>query len=199
MTDRGAAGSGAPGPESGRGPTRMDPSLNLTRAGPDDSPALVAILSDPSVARWWGDFDERRVRRELLGEDETWVIEVDGRPAGFILVGEETDPMYRHASLDIAVGAPHQGHGVGRGALTRMIAGLFARGHHRITIDPRADNARAIRAYTAVGFRTVGRMRMYERGADGNWHDGVLMELLAHEWSPGDGATGGASPAGPVD
>lgn len=39
-------------------------------------------------------------------------------------------------------------------------------------------NARAIRTYEAVGFRPVGVMRRYERGADGNWHEGLLMDLL---------------------
>ena len=56
------------------------------------------------------------------------------------------------------------------------------RGHHRITIDPAATNAAAIRAYEKVGFRRVGVMRSYERDADGrDWHDGLLMELLAGE------------------
>jgi aminoglycoside 6'-N-acetyltransferase len=55
------------------------------------------------------------------------------------------------------------------------------RGHHRITIDPAAENERAIRCYARVGFRRVGVLRRYERGADGSWHDGVLMELLAEE------------------
>jgi aminoglycoside 6'-N-acetyltransferase len=27
-------------------------------------------------------------------------------------------------------------------------------------------------------------MREYERGADGSWHDGLLMELLAREFEP---------------
>jgi aminoglycoside 6'-N-acetyltransferase len=27
----------------------------------------------------------------------------------------------------------------------------------------------------------VGVMRQYERGADGSWHDGLLMDLLAAE------------------
>jgi hypothetical protein len=54
------------------------------------------------------------------------------------------------------------------------------RGHHRITIDPAADNAAAIRAYEKVGFGPVGVMRRYERDVDGpGWHDGPLMELLA--------------------
>jgi aminoglycoside 6'-N-acetyltransferase len=56
------------------------------------------------------------------------------------------------------------------------------RGHHRITIDPAADNAAAIRTYEKVGFRPVGVMRKYERDGDGRgWHDGLLMELLAGE------------------
>jgi aminoglycoside 6'-N-acetyltransferase len=48
-------------------------------------------------------------------------------------------------------------------------------------IDPAADNLAAIRCYTKVGFRPVGVMRQYERSADGSWHDGLLMELLAGE------------------
>jgi aminoglycoside 6'-N-acetyltransferase len=50
-----------------------------------------------------------------------------------------------------------------------------------LTIDPAAANDRAIRAYEAVGFRRVGIMRAYERGVDGSWHDGVLMDLLVEE------------------
>jgi len=54
-------------------------------------------------------------------------------------------------------------------------------GHHRIAIDPAADNARAIRCYEKVGFRRVGVMREYGRDADGVWRDGVLLDLLASE------------------
>ena len=39
-----------------------------------------------------------------------------------------------------------------------------------------------------MGFRAVGVLRDYELGPDGTWHDGLLMELLAHEfrepWGP---------------
>ena len=55
------------------------------------------------------------------------------------------------------------------------------REHHRLTIDPAADNAAAIRCYKKVGFRPVGVMRRYEQGAEGTWHDGLLMDLLAEE------------------
>ena len=64
--------------------------------------------------------------------------------------------------------------------VVRLLIG--ERGHHRVTIDPAASNAAAIRAYEKVGFRPVGIMRRYERDADGNgWHDGLLMDLLAGE------------------
>jgi aminoglycoside 6'-N-acetyltransferase len=55
------------------------------------------------------------------------------------------------------------------------------RGHFRLTIDPAASNTRAIRTYEKVGFKPVGVMRKYERGADGTYHDGLLMDLLADE------------------
>ena len=53
------------------------------------------------------------------------------------------------------------------------------RGHHRLTIDPAAANERAIGAYASLGFKPVGIMRRYERGRDGSFHDGLLMDLLA--------------------
>ncbi len=66
-----------------------------------------------------------------------------------------------------------------------LVRHLFeARGHHRLTIDPAAANLRAIRCYESVGFVRVGVMREYERGDDGTWHDGLLMELLAGDWRP---------------
>jgi aminoglycoside 6'-N-acetyltransferase len=55
------------------------------------------------------------------------------------------------------------------------------RGHHRLTIDPAAQNARAIRCYEKVGFRPVGILREYWRDADGVWRDGLFMDLLAQE------------------
>ena len=57
------------------------------------------------------------------------------------------------------------------------------RGCLGLTIDPALANERAIRAYRGVGFRPVGVMRAYERGPDGTWHDGLLMDMLAGELS----------------
>jgi aminoglycoside 6'-N-acetyltransferase len=58
------------------------------------------------------------------------------------------------------------------------IAHFAGRGHHRFTIDPAAENARAIRAYASAGFEPVGVLRSYWRGPDGRWRDGLLMDLV---------------------
>jgi aminoglycoside 6'-N-acetyltransferase len=55
------------------------------------------------------------------------------------------------------------------------------RGHRRLTIDPAAHNVRAIRCYEKVGFKPVGILREYWLDGNGDWRDGLLMDLLASE------------------
>ncbi len=109
------------------------------------------------------------------------VIEVDGAVAGLIQFSEELEPKYRHASIDLYLDPALHGRGLGTEAVTRVVRLLTGeRGHHRITIDPAADNTAAIRAYEKAGFRPVGIMRRYERDVGGGgWHDGLLMEYVA--------------------
>jgi aminoglycoside 6'-N-acetyltransferase len=150
-----------------------------------DAARLRAILAEPSVARWWSEPDgETAIEADLAGDGSgaLLVIEIGGQVAGGIQYHEEDDPMYRHAGIDIYLSGSFQGQGAGRQAIA-LLAGwlLRSRGHHRITIDPAAANEQAIRCYAAVGFRPVGVMRQYERGPDGTFHDGLLMDLLRSE------------------
>ena len=48
-------------------------------------------------------------------------------------------------------------------------------------LEGKAANTAAIRAYEKAGFKPVGVMRQYERLPGGEWHDGLLMDLLADE------------------
>ena len=157
----------------------------------DDLAPLLAMLTEPEVARWFGSWDAARVRRDLLApqDDETVLaIEVGGAVAGMLLVGEETTPDYRHAGFDIALAGAHQGRGIGPEAMRLAIDHLIeAHGHHRFTIDPSAGNERAIRTYSGLGFKPVGIMRRYERAPDGTWRDGLLMDLLAEEYRATEG------------
>ena len=159
--------------------------VRLRPGRPDDAPRLRAILTEPSVSQWWGEPDPVTVIEEDLrggGSSVLLVVEIDGQVAGGIQYEEENDPMYRHAGIDIYLGSRFQGQGAGSEAVGLLARFLFGqRGHHRITIDPAAANRRAIRSYAKVGFRPVGVMRQYERGGDGRFHDGLLMDLLRDE------------------
>jgi aminoglycoside 6'-N-acetyltransferase len=133
----------------------------------------------PEVSHWW---DEPEDDFPLSDEPESTrlVIEVEGRVAGMIQYWEETEPKYRHAEIDLFLDPAFHGRGIGTEAVRRVVRLLLdERGHHRITIDPAADNVAAIRAYEKAGFRRVGVMRSSERDADGRgWHDSLLMELV---------------------
>lgn len=166
------------------------PTLRSTRlvlrplTGADAEP-LAALLAEPEVAEFWPDFDLARVRTYLLDpEDDLTVFgiaerERPERAIGVIQYSENPDPHYRQAGIDLFLGRAWQGRGLGSEAIRAVVDHLLReRGHHRITIDPAAYNLRAIRAYERVGFRPIGRMRRCERGADGTWHDGLLMELV---------------------
>jgi aminoglycoside 6'-N-acetyltransferase len=149
-----------------------------------DVERIAAIQAEPEVSRWWGPPDATELRRQAEGrsEDKALAIEAEGEVVGLIQYYEENEPDYRHAAIDIFLAEPAQGRGLGPDAVGTLARYLIdERGHHRLTIDPAVDNTRAIRAYEKVGFRPVGVMRRYWRSRDGEWRDGLLMELLADE------------------
>jgi aminoglycoside 6'-N-acetyltransferase len=149
-----------------------------------DVPQIAAIQAQPSVARWWGEPDEAKLGGKAAGSDECTVfaIEVDGEVVGLIQYYEDEGDTYRHAGIDVFLSEQVRGQGLGTEAVRTMARHLIHdRGHHRLVIDPAADNAAAIRAYERAGFRAVGVMRKSERLPGGEWHDGLLMDLLADE------------------
>jgi aminoglycoside 6'-N-acetyltransferase len=149
-----------------------------------DLPALAAIQAQPSVAARWGEPNDADLRAKQDGTEGVvaYAIELEGDVVGLIEYQEEDDPMYRRAGIDIFLSEDVQGRGLGTDAVRTLSRYLVHdRGHHRLTIDPAADNVAAIRAYEKVGFRPVGVMRRYERLPGGDWHDGLLMDLLADE------------------
>ena len=151
----------------------------------DDRESLFGVLTDPTVVAVWDTRGAENSVDELLAGEEgwtVWAIEVDGEFAGSIQASEEDDGDYRHAGIDVFMSARFQGRGLGTDAVRTLARYLIeVRGHHRLTIDPAADNARAIHTYEKVGFKPVGVLRRYERGADGTFHDGLLMDMLADE------------------
>ena len=150
-----------------------------------DVPRIVELGADPEVARWWRGLTHEHVLEKARGEAEgavVFAIVVDGEVGGLIQYFEESDEEFRSASIDLFLGTPYHGRGLGTDTVRTLARYLIEeRGHHRLTIDPAAHNERAIRCYERVGFRRVGVMREYWRDPDGNWRDGLLLDLLADE------------------
>lgn len=183
------------------------PRLRLRAPYPTDVAAWTAILQEPAVARYWHSYDEARVRRELLAPTDATVLTVEsadpadapGAVLGAVQYCEQLDPDYRQAGVDLFLTTRCHGRGLGSEAMHAVIGHLInTLRHHRITIDPAADNHRAIRAYERAGFRQVGLLRQYERGPDGRFHDGLLLELLACDYRPPAPVPAGAAPAAPA-
>jgi aminoglycoside 6'-N-acetyltransferase len=155
-----------------------------------DLPRLFELLRQPEVARFWTPPDDEREREGLLlGSDPdgadaitAFAITLAGEVAGYIAAWEKLEPDYRHAGVDLFLDTARHGAGYGVEAIQLVCRWLFdERGHHRAIIDPAADNHRAIRSYERAGFKRVGVLRRYERGADGTFHDGLLLDLLPED------------------
>ena len=114
-------------------------------------------MATPEVRRWWVGEREEDSRARVLerrGRHDDWVVTVDGELIGMVQASEEDEPEYRHAGIDIALHPAWHGRGLGPDAIRTVARHLLAdRGHHRLTIDPAATNAVAIRSYERVGFR----------------------------------------------
>jgi aminoglycoside 6'-N-acetyltransferase len=153
--------------------TLSDADLSLRPPGEGDEQRLLAMLAEPAVKRWWPAPD--------YVAERGWVIELGGAPVGWLEYHEEDYHWYPSVAFDIFLTASLHGRRVGRRALRLGIEHFVAKGHHRFTLDPNAENERAIRCYRAIGFQTVGVMRAYERRVDGGWDDALLMELIVAE------------------
>jgi aminoglycoside 6'-N-acetyltransferase len=197
VDDRPDAAAGGPSSAWLTGPRTV-----LVPVTADHVTGLRSIRRQPEVLRWWRELEDDfpladepdAVRYTILlrPTGSPGPGEADGRdpgsaalqpaPRGMIEFHEENEPDYRHAGIDLFLDRAVHGRGLGREVVAVLADHLVrVRGHHRLTIDPAADNGRAIACYAAVGFRPVGRLRQYERGSDGVFQDGLLMDALAQE------------------
>lgn len=154
----------------------------------EDRDRLVEIRATNEVRGWWrGDDLSAEFHEDLdrLSVPQFAIMDEHDQVIGMIQYSEETDPDYRHASIDLYVDPSVHRRGYGTDAIITLADHLFdERGHHRLTIDPSANNLAAIACYTRVGFRPIGVMRRYERNADGTWSDGLLLDMLSSDRSP---------------
>lgn len=97
-------------------PRRPGARVVLRPAAGEDTEELFVLRADPTVARWWGPADRGEIADKIAGRDEAefLVIEVDGAVAGGIQFCELGGEEFRHAGIDIFLGAGFQGRGLSR-------------------------------------------------------------------------------------
>jgi aminoglycoside 6'-N-acetyltransferase len=119
--------------------------VTLRPAVDEDASGLAAIRTSAEVVRWWGAAD---VAEELTDTgSENYVIVFEDRIVGLIQWHAEEEPDFRHAGMDLYLDPAVHGRGLGTDAVRAMARYLInEHGFHRLTIDPAAANAAAIRA-----------------------------------------------------
>jgi aminoglycoside 6'-N-acetyltransferase len=161
------------------------PRVHLVPVAPEHRDRLVDLRRTPQVRRWWNDVEPTW---PFDADERTrgYAVLLDGTVIGFVQWYAETDPQFRHAGLDLFIDPALHRRGLGtevvRLVCTHLVDDL---GYHRLVIDPEVENAAAVACYRRVGFRPVGVMRQYSKALDGEWHDGLLMDLLAAELDRG--------------
>ena len=91
------------------------------------------------------------------------------------------------ATAGYAVSPAHRGRGIATSALQALTSFAWTiPALYRVELYIEPWNTSSIRvaeaaAYRRVGFQPVGVLRRYERGPDGGWHDGLLMDLLPED------------------
>ena len=138
------------------------------------STSNIQALSE-AEARNWVD--------RLAEHPRAWAIEHDKHLLGEIRL-DGVDDRDMRASLAIGLYDPGKlGRGLGREAIRLLLGHAFnALNLHRIGVRVIAYNVRAIRCYSACGFREEGRERE-AAFVDGTWYDDVIMGLIAHEFA----------------
>jgi [ribosomal protein S5]-alanine N-acetyltransferase len=110
-----------------------------------------------------------------------YAIEVDGRFAGQLTIGNVTHGALRSAWIGYWVSLAVTGGGVATAALALGVDHCFGPVTlHRVEATVRPENAASRRVLAKVGFREEGLLRRY-LDVDGAWRDHLLVAMTAEE------------------
>jgi aminoglycoside 6'-N-acetyltransferase len=128
--------------------------VNIRPTSDGDLELLASWFADSQFVTWWGGKPKTReeVRREYLAHDparQAYIVEADDEPIGYIQAWSDEPP---DGGIDIVLKPEAQGRGLGVDAVRALALHLRAAGWMHITIDPRAENRRAIKAFEKAGF-----------------------------------------------
>lgn len=158
----------------------------------EDAPQYVRWLNDPAVTDGVG----VTWRVQGLEGERAWLAQNEGatqfaivRAADDVLLGncgiQDISWPSRTAEVGLFIGNEEdRGKGYGPEVLRLLLGFAFGTlGLHSVSLRVFDFNARAVAAYKKVGFRLAGRRRECY-WCNGAWHDELLMDILAAEFTP---------------
>ena len=160
-----------------------DGDLKLRRADLNDLNYILKLQADPEnslfIVSFDRDFHQNAVDGKAPGKTSI-IIEQDGERCGYFLLDKYDQVSYYiwHMIIDNA----HKGRGIGRRALRLLKRWVFDVLHwHRLMIDSKDFNQRAIHLYTSEGFKREALFREALL-VNGQYQNLVVFAMLRQEY-----------------
>ena len=163
-----------------------DEHLKLRRAEPEDVDYILALQADPENAPFIIAFDREFHRAIIEGEKPSKlsmiVEDKGGERCGYFLI-EQADAL-SIAMWHMIIGRGHKGQGMGHRALRLLKRWVFeVLKWHRLWIDCKDFNWRAIHLYSSEGFRQEALFREAIL-VDGEYQNLIIFAMLRREYEP---------------
>ena len=179
------------------------PRLRLRPLAAGDAPAYLDIFSDPQAMEYWSGepIDSIDEARDLLERDLEWVDSGEALcwgialPESDRLIGKASLYLFsqrnRRAEIGYILDRRYWGRGLMSEALAAVLDYAINDLHlHRIEADVDPGHAASLALLSKFGFRREGVFRDRWR-VHGQWHDSVMLGLLAADYSGAMGKTDG--------
>ncbi|WP_036843046.1 GNAT family N-acetyltransferase [Pontibacillus marinus] len=166
--------------------------ISLTALHKEDLPHIVKWHQDATFLRL---LDAVAAKPKTLQEIEKWYENNRNSNNGYLFgIRDHEEQLLGYVELDgilwnqrngwlsIAIGADHQGKGLGKEAMQLLLRFAFDELNlHRVQLTVFENNDRAIRLYESLGFTKEGAHREFLY-RDGKNYDMFLYGLLRREW-----------------
>jgi diamine N-acetyltransferase len=156
--------------------------LRLRPTREDDLDYVVAAEADPDNAPFLAP-SPREVHLDFLRDPRQrhMIAEAGGRAVGFVLLRLHSE----HRAVELRrLAVTEKGRGHGRAALRLVMMQAFKQyGAHRLWLDVKPHNERALALYRSAGFVEEGVLRDALFYGD-RFESLVVMSVLLTEWSP---------------
>lgn len=168
-------------------------SVSLSRIDPEADRDLLVRFMTTNVFPFHGGgrltdeavhqaINDGRFRSDEI--DSYWVLDSEGRPAGFVRFEdlEDETPLF-----DLRLGEDRRGQGLGREALRAATDWVFSNQIEatRFEGNTRADNIAMRRTFESCGWVKEAHYRESWSTGDGQRVDGVAYAILRRDWETG--------------